>query len=97
MSFQWESSAPPHNDAGGLSRVSFREGRLLEPPHELSKTVANIPSSGSDWSRLGVYRGLVTLRTSRVQLSRGHCTKGDVPLRRHVLSQVTMSTTTPFM
>ena len=35
--------SPPHNDAGGLSRVSFREGRLLEPPHELSKTAATLP------------------------------------------------------
>ena len=35
--------SPPHNDAGGLSRVSFREGRLLELPHELSKTAAALP------------------------------------------------------
>ena len=35
--------SPPHNDVGGLSRVSFREGRLLEPPHELSKTAATLP------------------------------------------------------
>ena len=35
--------SPPHNDAGGLSRVSFREGRLLELPHELSKTAATLP------------------------------------------------------
>ena len=32
-------------------------------------------NSGSAWARLGAYRGLVTLRTSRIQLSRDHCTK----------------------